>query len=79
MVLTGQAESGSTLISALQQQQKTGQIPLDLRAHAPMAVKLGKLKTRKVKILGKCKLVVDSLSPNNINIKANNCKFRLKL
>ncbi|KAK8590180.1 hypothetical protein V6N13_088960 [Hibiscus sabdariffa] len=80
VVLTGQAESGSTLMSALQQQQQTGQVPLDLKVHAPVAVKLGKLKMRKVKILGECKLVVDSLSANNIiSIKANNCRFRLKL
>ncbi|KAE8711018.1 putative aquaporin TIP-type alpha [Hibiscus syriacus] len=80
VVLTGQAESGSTLMSALQQQQQTGQIPLDLKVHAPVAVKLGKLKMRKVKILGECKLTVDSLSANNIiSIKASNCKFRLKL
>ncbi|GMI78874.1 NDR1/HIN1-like 25 [Hibiscus trionum] len=80
VVLTGQAESGSTLMSALQQQQQTGQIPLDLKVHAPVAVKLGKLKMRKVKILGECKLVVDSLSANNvISIKASSCKFRVKL
>ncbi|PPS01537.1 hypothetical protein GOBAR_AA19137 [Gossypium barbadense] len=80
VVLTGQTQSGSTLMSALQEQQQTGQIPLDLKVHAPVAVKLGKLKMRKVKILGECKLVVDSLSANNIiSIKASNCKFRLKL
>ncbi|XWS65151.1 hypothetical protein CRYUN_Cryun05aG0066900 [Craigia yunnanensis] len=80
VVLTGQTESGSTLMSALQEQQQTGQIPLDLKVDAPVAIKLGKLKMRKVGILGGCKLVVDSLSANNIiSIKASNCKFRLKL
>ncbi|KAJ4823953.1 hypothetical protein Tsubulata_016434 [Turnera subulata] len=78
--LTGQAESGSTLMTALQEQQQTGRIPLDLKVVAPVAVKLGSLKLRKVKILGDCMLVVDSLSTNNIiSIKASNCKFRLKL
>ncbi|XVF06978.1 hypothetical protein REPUB_Repub06bG0097900 [Reevesia pubescens] len=76
----GKTEFGSTLMSALQQQQQTGQIPLDLKVHAPVAIKLGKLKMRKVRILGECKLVVDSFSANNIiSIKASNCKFRLKL
>ncbi|KAK6243900.1 hypothetical protein QUC31_010309 [Theobroma cacao] len=80
VVLTGQTEAGSTLMSALQEQQQTGQIPLDLKVDAPVAIKLGKLKMRKVRILGDCKLVVDSLSANNIiSIKASNCKFRLKL
>ncbi|XP_022728523.1 NDR1/HIN1-like protein 6 [Durio zibethinus] len=80
VILTGQTEGGSTLMSALQEQQQTGQIPLDLEVDAPVAIKLGKLKMRKVRILGECKLVVDSLSANNIiSIKASNCKFRLKL
>ncbi|XVE90573.1 hypothetical protein DITRI_Ditri20bG0088900 [Diplodiscus trichospermus] len=80
VALTGQTESGSTLMSALQEQQQTGQIPLDLKVDAPVAIKLGKLKMRKVRTLGECKLVVDSLSANNIiSIKASNCKFRLKL
>ncbi|XVF41527.1 hypothetical protein PTKIN_Ptkin01aG0286400 [Pterospermum kingtungense] len=80
VVLTGQTESGNTLMSALQEQQQTGQIPLDLKVVAPVAIKLGRLKMRKVRILGDCNLVVDSLSANNIiSIKASNCKFRLKL
>lgn len=80
VALTGQTESGNTLMSALQDQQQTGQIPLDLKVVAPVAIKLGKLKMKKVRILGDCKLVVDSLSANNIiSIKASSCKFRLKL
>lgn len=78
--LTGQVQSGSTLMAAIQQQQQTGRIPLDLNIHAPVAIKLGRLKLRKVKVLGECQLVVDSLSSNNlISIKASNCKFRMKL
>ncbi|KAJ7975486.1 Late embryogenesis abundant protein [Quillaja saponaria] len=78
--LTGQAQSGSTLMKALQEQQQTGRVPLDLKVDAPIAIKLGSLKLRKVKILGDCLLVVDSLSANNlISIKASNCRFRLKL
>lgn len=78
--LNGQVQSGSTLMAALQQQQQTGRIPLDLKVHAPVAIKVGRLKLRKVRVLGECQLVVDSLSSNNlISIKASNCKFRMKL
>ncbi|MCI34052.1 hypothetical protein A2U01_0055270, partial [Trifolium medium] len=53
-------------MAALQQQQQTGRIPLDLNIHAPVAIKLGRLKLKKVKVLGQCQLVVDSLSSNNL-------------
>lgn len=80
ITLTGQSESGSTIMAALQQQQQTGQIPLDLKVDAPVSVKLGTMKLRKVKILGRCSLVVDSLSTNSmISIKASNCSFGMKL
>ncbi|XP_065882176.1 NDR1/HIN1-like protein 6 [Euphorbia lathyris] len=78
--LSGESQYGNILMKALQEQQQTGRIPLDLKIDAPVAVKLGKLKLRKIRILGDCLLVVDSLSTNNlISIKASNCKFRLKL
>ncbi|KAL6281803.1 hypothetical protein ACE6H2_018684 [Prunus campanulata] len=80
VALTGQTRYGNTLMNALQQQQQTGRIPLDLKVDAPVAIQLGRLKLRKVRILGECLLVVDSLTANNlISIKANNCRFRLKL
>lgn len=78
--LTGQVQSGNSLMTALQQQQQTGRIPLDLNIHAPIAIKFGRLKLKKVKVLGRCQLVVDSLSSNNlVSIKASNCNFKLKL
>ncbi|ESQ29802.1 hypothetical protein EUTSA_v10023892mg [Eutrema salsugineum] len=78
--LTGRAQYGNSILSALQQQQQTGHVPLDLKVDAPVAIKLGNLKLKKIQILGKCKLVVDSLSTNNrINIKASDCSFKLKL
>lgn len=78
--LTGRVQFGNTILSTLQQQQQTGRVPLDLKVDAPVSIKLGKLKMKKVRILGNCKLVVDSLSTNNrINIKASDCKFKLKL
>lgn len=80
VALTGQRASGSTIMSALQQQQQTGNIPLDLNVDAPVRIELGTWKLRKIKVLGKCSLVVDSLSTNSlISIKANDCKFRSKL
>ncbi|GKV05352.1 hypothetical protein SLEP1_g17376 [Rubroshorea leprosula] len=80
LALTGQNEYGSTIMAALQEQQQTGRIPLELKVVAPVAIKLGSLKLRKMKILGQCNLVVDSLSANNlISIKASNCRFGLKL
>ncbi|KAK0587685.1 hypothetical protein LWI29_026877 [Acer saccharum] len=80
VALTGQTQYGNTLMNALQEQQQTGQIPLDLKVEAPVAIKLGKLKLMKVRILGECLLVVDSLTTNNvISIKASNCRFKLKL
>lgn len=80
VALTGQNQYGNTLMNALQQQQQTGSIPLDLKVDAPVAIKLGTLKLRKVRILGKCLLVVDSLTANKfISITANKCRFRLKL
>ncbi|PKI75549.1 NDR1/HIN1-like protein 6 [Punica granatum] len=80
MALTGQRASGSTILSALQQQQQTGNIPLDLKVDAPVRIELGTWKLRKIRVLGKCSLVVDSLSTNSqISIKANKCSFSSKL
>ena len=80
VVLTGQTQYGNTLITALQEQQQTGRIPLDLKVDVPVNIELGRLKLRKVRILGTCLLIVDSLSANNlISIKASTCKFRLGL
>ncbi|KAI5679727.1 hypothetical protein M9H77_00954 [Catharanthus roseus] len=80
VALTGQSTYGQTLLSALQEEQQTGRIPLDLKIDVPVSVKLGKLKLRKVRILGDCMLIVDSLSTNSlVRIRASTCKFRLKL
>ncbi|KAK3415092.1 hypothetical protein EUGRSUZ_H00662 [Eucalyptus grandis] len=70
--LSGKTRSGSTLMNALQEQQQRGRIPLSLNVDAPVTVKVGRLKLRKVRILGKCLFVVDSLSTNNlVSIKAD--------
>ncbi|KAH6809346.1 Late embryogenesis abundant hydroxyproline-rich glycoprotein family [Perilla frutescens var. frutescens] len=80
VALTGQNQYGRTLLDALQEQQQTGRVPLDLRVNVPVSIKLGGLKLRKVRILGTCMLIVDSLSTNTlISIKASTCHFGLKL
>nr|GEU69587.1 NDR1/HIN1-like protein 6 [Tanacetum cinerariifolium] len=80
VALAGQNQYGRTLLAAIQEQQQTGQIPLDLKVDVPVKIELGKTKLKKVRILGKCALIVDSLSANNkISIKATSCKFRLGL
>lgn len=80
VTLSGETESGGTLMKALQEQQQTGSIPLDLKVDVPVAVKVGKLKLKKVRFLVGCNLVVDSLTANNlISIKTSNCRFNLNL
>ncbi|OVA10738.1 Late embryogenesis abundant protein [Macleaya cordata] len=78
--LTGQNEDGNSLMTALFEQQQTGSIPLDLNVKVPVRVKLGKLKLMKVKFKVRCKLVVDSLSTDNlIRIRSSSCKFKLRI
>ncbi|PIN09366.1 hypothetical protein CDL12_18044 [Handroanthus impetiginosus] len=80
VALAGQNQYGRTLMDALQEQQQTGRIPLDLKIDVPVSIKLGKLKLKKVRVLGTCMLIVDSLSTNSlISIKASTCNFGLKL
>ncbi|KAK4428202.1 NDR1/HIN1-like protein 6 [Sesamum alatum] len=80
VALTGQNQYGRTLLEALQEQQQTGRIPLDLKIDVPVSIKLGKLKLKKVRVVGTCKLIVDSLSTDSlINIKASTCNLGLKL
>ncbi|KAF8407410.1 hypothetical protein HHK36_006541 [Tetracentron sinense] len=53
VALTGQTQDGSNLLTALQEQQQSGNIPLDLKVGVPVRIKLGKLKLKKVKFLGR--------------------------
>lgn len=79
--LSGQAQNASGLISRLrQQEQETGNVPLNLRVKQPVRVKLGKLKLFKVKFRVSCTLLVDSLNADNdIRIQSSSCKFRHRL
>ena len=83
VVMAGQAQLGSAVITALQDAQQTGAVPLVFRADVPVRVKLGSLKLWKVTSRVRCDLVVDSLlnavAGSQIKIKASNCKFSLKL
>ncbi|KAG8092073.1 hypothetical protein GUJ93_ZPchr0012g22203 [Zizania palustris] len=80
IVMAGQAQLGTAVMSALQDAQRTGAVPLLFRADVPVRVELGSLKLWKVTSRVRCDLVVDSLGVNSpINIKASNCKFSLKL
>jgi hypothetical protein len=79
--LTGQTQNATGLVSELQQQQQeTGNIPIDIKGNQPVRVKLGKLKLFEVKFKVSCRLLVDAISANNeITIQSSSCKFRLRL
>uniref|UniRef100_A0A7C8ZJ81 Late embryogenesis abundant protein LEA-2 subgroup domain-containing protein n=1 Tax=Opuntia streptacantha TaxID=393608 RepID=A0A7C8ZJ81_OPUST len=78
--LSGQNQFGNTLMSALMQQQQSGNIPLDLKVDQPVSIKPGSLKLGKVRFLAHCKLIVDSLSSSNlVSIKKSSCSIRVKL
>lgn len=79
--LNGQTENAAALTTTLQQQQQqTGNIPLNLRVDQPVRIKLGKLKLMEVKFLVRCRLLVDSLNPNDpLRIQNSSCSFRLRL
>ncbi|KAK6925407.1 Late embryogenesis abundant protein, LEA_2 subgroup [Dillenia turbinata] len=77
VILTGRTTNATALMNALQESHQTGQVPLVLKVDVPVAVELGKLKLRAVRLVVTCQLVADSLSANNmIKITASNCKFR---
>ncbi|CAK9136416.1 unnamed protein product [Ilex paraguariensis] len=78
--LTGQTQNATGLLQSLQAQQQTGSIPLNVRAKVPVRIKLGKLKLMKWKPQVRCRVVVDSLTADNvIRIRDSSCKFRFRL
>ncbi|KAJ0970004.1 hypothetical protein J5N97_022881 [Dioscorea zingiberensis] len=80
LMLNGQVKVGSELLNALQEQQRTGMVPVSFEGRVPIKVKIGALKIWKVTARLNCDLVVNSLSVSNqISIKTSTCKFRLKL
>lgn len=80
VLLTGETQMGSQLLSELLQQQQSGMIPLAVRGDVPVRVKFGRLRLRQVTFKVRCDLVVNSLTASSdISIRSNRCKFRLKL
>lgn len=81
VVMAGQAQLGSAVMTALRDAQQTGAVPLLFRADVPLRVELGTLKLWTITSKVRCDLVVDSLlnAGSQIKIKASNCKFSLKL
>jgi len=78
--LSGQNQFGRTLMAALQQQQQTGNIPLDLKVDQPVSIRVGNVKIGKVRVLANCKLIVDSLSSNSlVSIKTSSCRIKVRL
>ncbi|XP_062205368.1 NDR1/HIN1-like protein 6 [Phragmites australis] len=81
LAMGGDVQLGSAVVTALQDAQRTGAVPLVFRADVPVRVELGTFKLWKVTSRVRCDLVVDRLMDVNspIKIKASNCKFSLKL
>lgn len=81
VVLNGQTQVGSELMTALQAAatQQSGSVPLLFKGDVPVRVKVGLLKLWKVRFLVNCNLVVNSLSVDNqISIKTSSCRFKLR-
>ncbi|KAJ0970005.1 hypothetical protein J5N97_022882 [Dioscorea zingiberensis] len=72
LMLNGQVKVGSELLNGLQEQQRTGMVPLTFKGVVPVKVKFGALKLWKVTERVTCDLVVNSLSVSNqISIKTS--------
>ncbi|XP_074579814.1 NDR1/HIN1-like protein 6 [Curcuma longa] len=79
VLLTGETQMGSQLVSELLQQQQSGMIPLAVRGDVPVRVKFGRLRLRRVTFKVRCALVVNSLTASaDISIRSDRCRFRLK-
>lgn len=59
--MTGKNQFGPDLRDALQENQKTGKIPLLVKVKAPVSVVLGSFQMREFTVHVKCSLVIDSL------------------
>ncbi|KAI3747632.1 hypothetical protein L6452_10171 [Arctium lappa] len=80
VALTGQTRAATGVMNSLQAQQQMGSVPLVIRAKVPVRIKLGKLKLPKWKPVVRCRLRVNSLSPDNvIRIRDSSCSFKFKL
>ncbi|XP_074270411.1 NDR1/HIN1-like protein 6 [Silene latifolia] len=78
--LTGTVNNATGMVATLQQDQsQRGNIPLVLTANVPIKVKLGLLKTMKLRFKVHCDLTIDNLVTNqNIRVSSSNCKIKLR-
>ncbi|GJN19730.1 hypothetical protein PR202_gb07036 [Eleusine coracana subsp. coracana] len=83
LAVVGQVQLGGAVVSAMQDAQRAGAVPLLFRADVPVRVQLGGVKVWKVTSRVKCDLVVDRLmdvsTSSPIKIKTSDCKFSIKL
>ncbi|XP_019194480.1 PREDICTED: uncharacterized protein LOC109188310 [Ipomoea nil] len=59
--MRGESEFGSDLQKALQENKKTGRIPLLVKVEAPVSIVMEKLESREFVVYVNCSLVVDNL------------------
>jgi hypothetical protein len=71
IAMEGRHGFGSGLQQALDESEKAGNVPVDVFVSVPVALRLGSLDLRQVKVNVHCALVLDSLSPKTKpNIKS---------
>jgi len=68
----------STLVSRLKKHQQKARVPLNLRAEVPVKIKLGKLKSMKIKVHVRWDMVVDRLD-TKAKVISENSKVSVKL
>jgi len=79
VALTGTgAPLTSEMVSTLKAQQQQGSIPLNLKANVPVKIKLGKLKSMKIKVRVRWDLIVDKLDAT-AKVTEKSSKVRVKL
>ncbi|KQJ87008.1 NDR1/HIN1-like protein 6 [Brachypodium distachyon] len=63
IAMEGRHGFGSGLQGALEESEKSGNVPLDIFVSVPVELQLGTFNLRQIKVNVHCALVVDSLSP----------------
>jgi hypothetical protein len=72
------ARLSNALVSTLRKQKQKARVPLNLRAEVPVKIKLGKLKSMKIKVHVRWDLVVDRLD-TKAKVISENSKVSVKL
>ena len=79
VALTGTGSRlNSAVVSTLKEQQQKASVPLTLKADVPVKLKLGKLKSMKIKVRVQRDLVVDRLDAN-AKVTTEKSKVSVKL